>query len=60
MSDKKRLIITIVAMLILVVGVTFAYFIPQIGGGVLRKLNVVADTPDFLKFMDGELKLKLT
>ena len=34
MSDKKRLIITIVAMLILVVGVTFAYFIPQIGGGV--------------------------
>ena len=60
MSDKKRLIITIVAMLILVVGVTFAYFIPQIGGGVLRKLNVVADTPDDLQFMSGNIELKLT
>ena len=60
MSDKKRLIITIVSMLILVVGVTFAYFIPQIGGGVLRKLNLVADTPDDLQFIGGGIKLKLT
>ena len=60
MSDKKRLIITIVAMLILVVGVTFAYFIPQIGGRVLRKLNVVADTPDDLQFSGSGIELKLT
>ena len=60
MSDKKRLIITIVSMLILVVGVTFAYFIPQIAGGVLRKLNLVADTPDDLQFIGGGIKLKLT
>ena len=60
MSDKKRLVITIVAMLILVVGVTFAYFIPQIGGKVLRKLNVVADTPDDLQFSGSGIELKLT
>ena len=60
MSDKKRLVITIVAILILVVGVTFAYFIPQIGGGVLRKLNLVADTPDRLHLSGNGINFKVT
>ena len=62
MNDKKRLIITIVAVLILTIGVTLAYFIPQIGGGILKNINVTAENTDEFWFaVDNDtINLKLT
>ena len=48
-AKKKRMII-IVSVLVLFIGVSFAYVVAQISGGAIGNANVTADTTDNLKF----------
>ncbi len=60
MSDKKKHMLTIVSILVLTIGVTFAYLAARISDGTLGKLKVTADNVDDLKFsVDKDLVLTL-
>ena len=48
-AKKKRMII-IVSVLVLFIGVSFAYVVAQISGGAIGNANITADTTDNLKF----------
>lgn len=61
MSDKKRYMLTIVSILILVIGVTFAYLAARVSDGTLSKLNLSADNVDDFKFsVDKDIALTAT
>jgi len=50
MEKKKTFIIIVVALLVLSIGITFAYFIAKIGPGSSANVNVTTGTVDDLKF----------
>ena len=50
MEKKKTFIIIAVALLVLSIGITFAYFIAKIGPGSSANVNVTTGTVDDLKF----------
>lgn len=61
MSEKKRYMLTIVSILILVIGVTFAYLAARVSDGTLSKLNLSADNVDDFKFsVDKDIALTAT
>lgn len=61
MSEKKRYMLTIVSILILVIGVTFAYLAARVSDGTLSKLNLSADNVDDFKFsVDKDISLTAT
>ena len=56
-AKKKRMII-IVSVLVLFIGVSFAYVVAQISGGAIGNANITADTTDNLKFPSLTLVVK--
>ena len=52
MEKKKTFIIIVVALLVLSIGITFAYFIAKTGPGSSANVNVTTGTVDDLKFND--------
>ena len=50
MEKKKTFIIIVVALLVLSIGITFAYFIAKTGPGASANANVTTGTVDDLKF----------
>ena len=50
MDKKKKVMVTVVTVLVLTIGVTFAYFMARTGAGAQSDLNITADTVDDLKF----------
>ena len=50
MEKKKKVMVTVVTVLVLTIGVTFAYFMARTGAGAQSDLNITADTVDDLKF----------
>ena len=60
MEKKKTFIIIVVALLVLSIGITFAYFIAKTGPGASANANVTTGTVDDLKFsVDKDLVLTL-
>ncbi len=50
MDKKKTFIIIVVALLVLSIGITFAYFVAKTGPGASANVNVTTGTVDDLKF----------
>ena len=59
MDKKKRLIIMLVTLLVLTIGVTFAYFMARTGEGKQAGTTITADTVDDLKFNVSKENLSL-
>ena len=59
MDKKKRLITMVVTLLVLTIGVTFAYFMARTGEGKQAGTAVTADTVDDLKFNVSKENLSL-
>ena len=58
MDKNKRLLTYVIALIILAIGVTFAYFVAQTGDGAKSSINIKADSVDDLKFsVDKDLSL---
>lgn len=61
LDDKKKGLIIIVSVLVVFIGVTFAYVVGQISDGAIGKANVTADTTDNLQFsVDKDISLNPT
>lgn len=61
MENKKKYMIIIVSILVLVIGVTFAYFIARISDSASSKLNLSVDNVDDFKFsVDKDIALTAT
>ncbi len=59
MENKKKYMIIIVSILVLVIGVTFAYFIARISDSASSKLNLSVDNVDDFKFsVDKDIALQ--
>ena len=59
MDKKKRLITMVVTLLVLTIGVTFAYFMARTGEGKQAGTTITADTVDDLKFNVSKENLSL-
>ena len=59
MEKKKTFIIIVVALLVLSIGITFAYLIAKTGPGASANANITADTVDDLKFSVSKENLSL-
>ena len=59
MDKKKRLITMVVTLLVLTIGVTFAYFMAKTGEGKQAGTAITADTVDDLKFNVSKENLSL-
>ena len=59
MEKKKTFIIIVVALLVLSIGITFAYFIAKKGSGASANVNITASTVDDLKFNVSKENLSL-
>ena len=59
MDKKKRLITMVVTILVLTIGVTFAYFMAKTGEGKQAGTTITADTVDDLKFNVSKENLSL-
>lgn len=58
MDKNKRLLTYVIALIVLAIGVTFAYFVAQTGDGAKSNVNIKADSVDDLKFsVDKDLSL---
>ena len=58
MDKNKRLLTYVIALIILAIRVTFAYFVAQTGDGAKSSINIKADSVDDLKFsVDKDLSL---
>ena len=61
LDDKKKRLIIIVSVLVVFIGVTFAYVVGQISDGAIGNANVTADTTDNLQFsVDKDISLNPT
>ena len=61
MDDKKKRMVIIVSVLVVFIGITFAYVVAQISGGAIGNANITADTTDNLQFsIDKDINLKNT
>ena len=56
---KKIYLIVGITLLVMTIGVTFAYFIAQTGAGAKANVNITADTVDDLKFSVSKDSLSL-
>ena len=59
MDKKKRLITMVITLLVLTIGVTFAYFMARTGEGKQAGTTITADTVDDLKFNVSKENLSL-
>ena len=50
MDKNKRILTYVIALIVLAIGVTFAYFVAQTGDGAKSNVNIKADSVDDLKF----------
>ena len=50
MDKNKRILAYVIALIVLAIGVTFAYFVAQTGDGAKSNVNIKADSVDDLKF----------
>ena len=49
MDKNKRILTYVIALIVLAIGVTFAYFVAQTGDGAKSNVNIKADSVDDLK-----------
>ena len=59
LDNKQKRMVLIVSILLLTIGVTFAYFMAQTGAGAKSNANITADTVDDLKFSVSKDSLSL-
>ena len=52
-KNKRTLVITVLVLLVLVIGLTFAYFVGQIGSGATANVTLTTATVDTLTFSTG-------
>ena len=50
MDKNKRILTYVIVLIVLAIGVTFAYFVAQTGDGAKSNVNIKADSVDDLKF----------
>ena len=61
MDDKKKRMVIIVSVLVVFIGISFAFIVAQISGGVIGNANITADTTDNLQFnIDKDITLNPT
>ena len=61
MDDKKKRMFIIVSVLVVFIGISFAYVVAQISGGAIGNANITADTTDNLQFnIDKDITLNPT
>ena len=59
MDKKKKVMVTVVTVIVLTIGVTFAYFMARTGEGKQAGTTITADTVDDLKFNVSKENLSL-
>jgi hypothetical protein len=60
-KDKRKIMLVILGTLIVLLGITYAYYIAQIGPGSKTNINLTSDTLDKLTFTQGtDLSLNAT
>ena len=58
LKDKRKKLIIIVSVLVVFIGISFAYVVAQISGGAIGNANITADTTDNLRFnVDKDINL---
>ena len=58
MDDKKKRMVIIVSVLVVFIGISFAYVVAQISGSAIGNANITADTADNLDFsIDKDINL---
>ena len=61
MDDKKKRMVIIVSVLVVFIGISFAYVVAQISGSAIGNANITADTADNLDFsIDKDINLNPT
>ena len=61
MDDKKKRMVIIVSVLVVFIGISFAYVVAQISGSAIGNANITADTADNLDFsIDKDITLNPT
>ena len=61
LNDKRKKIIILVGVLVVFIGISFAYILAQISGSVIGNVNITADTTDNLQFsIDKDITLNPT
>jgi hypothetical protein len=53
-KDKRKIMLVILGTLIVLLGITYAYYIAQIGPGSKTNINLTSDTLDKLTFTQGD------
>ena len=53
-KDKRKIMLVILGTLIVLLGITYAYYIAQIGPGSKTNINLTSDTLDKLTFIQGD------
>ena len=58
LSDRRKKLIILVSVLVVFIGITFAFIVAQISGGAIGNANITADTTDNLQFsVDKDINL---
>ena len=58
LNDKRKKIIILVSVLVVFIGISFAYIVAQISGSAIGNVNITADTTDNLQFsIDKDINL---
>ena len=58
LNDKRKKIIILVSVLVVFIGISFAFIVAQISGGAIGNVNITADTTDNLQFsIDKDINL---
>ena len=61
LNDKRKKIIILVSVLVVFIGISFAYIVAQISGSAIGNANITADTTDNLQFsIDKDITLNPT
>ena len=58
LNDKRKKIIILVSVLVVFIGISFAFIVAQISGSAIGNVNITADTTDNLQFsIDKDINL---
>ena len=58
LNDKRKKIIILVSVLVVFIGISFAFIVAQISGSAIGNANITADTADNLDFsIDKDINL---
>ena len=58
LNDKRKKLIIIVSVLVVFIGISFAFIVAQISGSAIGNVNITADTTDNLQFsIDKDINL---